>query len=177
MDLVLSDMLLESGTQAVVLHVKAHPTFVSDAIVFDVWDVIRTMEASGARPAVLAKRLRHAWNEGRFKIANHLYWNSSRFLWDLPPTLHRLFTQADLAILKGDANYRRAVGDAIWDVEIPFSSVMQYFPAPLIALRSLKSDVIADLPVEVVRRLDQTVDKWRVGGLYGVIQFATAVRS
>jgi hypothetical protein len=53
---------------------------------------------------------------------------------------------------------------------------LQYFPAPVVALRSLKSDTVVGLPAELVRRLDQNNAKWRVGGHYGVIQFATSIR-
>jgi hypothetical protein len=176
MDLILADLLLAGGCEAVVFHVKPFPTYVSDATVVDVWNVIRTMETSGESPAHLATRLRRAWNDGRLQIATHHFWTSSRFLWEMPPALSQLLQAASLVILKGDMNYRRAVGDALWQVQTPFSSVLQYFPAPVVALRSLKSDTVVGLPAELVRRLDQNNAKWRVGGHYGVIQFATSIR-
>ncbi|HVO69116.1 MAG TPA: ARMT1-like domain-containing protein [Aggregatilineaceae bacterium] len=177
MDLILADLLLAGGCcKAVVFHVKPFPTYVSDATVADVWNVIRAMENSGDSPAHLAARLRCAWDDERLRIATHYFWTSSRFLWEMPSTLSRLFRVASLVILKGDMNYRRAVGDALWDVQPAFSTVMQYFPAPVVALRSLKSDAVVGLSAELVRRLDQNNAQWRVGGHYGVIQFATSTR-
>jgi hypothetical protein len=173
MDLILADLLLAGGCcAAVAFHVKPFPTYVSDATVPDVWNVIRMMETSGERPAALAARLRRAWNDGRLQFATHYFWTSSRFLWAMPSALGQLFQAASLVILKGDMNYRRAVGDALWDVQTAFSTAMRYFPAPVMALRSLKSDPIVGLPTELVRRLDQNSAGWRVGGHYGVIQFA-----
>jgi hypothetical protein len=176
MDLILADLLLAGGCcEAVVFHVKPFPTYVSDATVADVWNVVRTMETSGDSPAHLATRLRRAWNDERLQIATHHFWTSSRFLWEMPPALSQLFRTASLVILKGDMNYRRAVGDALWDIQPAFSTVMQYFPAPVVALRSLKSDTVVGLPTELVRRLDQNNAGWRVGGYYGVIQFAPRI--
>jgi hypothetical protein len=90
--------------------------------------------------------------------------------------LSQLFGAASLVILKGDMNYRRAVGDALWDRHTTFATVMHYFPAPVMALRSLKSDAIVGLPAELVRRLDEKTSAWRVGGHYGVIQFTAHAR-
>lgn len=177
MDLILADLLLtDVCCETVVIHVKPFPTYVSDATVADVWAVMRAMETCGDRSAHLAARLRHAWNDERLKIATHYFWTSSRFLWDMPPALSQLFGSASLVILKGDMNYRRAIGDALWDVHTAFSTIMRYFPAPVVALRSLKSDAVVGLSAELVRRLDEKDAAWRVGGHYGVIQFAAHAR-
>jgi hypothetical protein len=177
MDLILADLLLtNSCCETVIFHVKPFPTYVSDATVADVWAVIRAMENNGDRSARLAARLRRAWNDERLRIATHYFWTTSRFLWDMPPALSQLFGAASLVILKGDMNYRRAVGDALWDRHTTFATVMHYFPAPVMALRSLKSDAIVGLPAELVRRLDEKTSAWRVGGHYGVIQFTAHAR-
>lgn len=171
MDLVLADALLEYGAQ-VTLHLKWHPTFVSDAIVPDFWNITHTLERFGGQAHALALRLRHAWNTDRLALAPHPFWNSCRFLWELPRPLLDLFRAARLVILKGDANYRRAVGDAIWPVATPFPAVMSYFPAPVLVLRTLKSDPVVGLAVEVAQRLDTADSLWRVSGQYGMIQWA-----
>lgn len=171
MDLVLADLLAGSGIP-VILHVKGHPTFVSDTTLADIWQTLDAMETRGGKPQALAQRLRAAWNENRLKIAPHVYWNSSQFLWDMPPALVRTFEAARLVILKGDVNYRRAIGDALWDVETPFQRVVSYFPAPLLALRSLKSDAVTGLTHERINHLNHLDPGWRVGGQYGLMQFA-----
>jgi hypothetical protein len=92
-------------------------------------------------------------------------------MWDLPPHLERLLAGAKLVILKGDANYRRLVGDAIWPAETPFVDVAAHFPAPLLALRTLKSDPVVGLPAGLVAQLDGIDRGWRVNGRRGLVQF------
>jgi len=170
MDLVLIDALLERGA-AVVLHLKMHPTYVSDALPVDVWITLDALAAHGGAAGALGERLRAAWRGKRLVLAPHFYWNSSRFLWQMPPHLYRLFDGAFLVILKGDANYRRSVGDALWEASTPYAEVLGYFPAPLLALRTLKSDPIVGLPPGKAAALDATGVKWRVIGRHGVVQF------
>ena len=146
LDLALSDCLLRHTSERVVLCLKAHPTFVSDATVEDVWMMLREMARRGERAAGLAERLREFWQSGRLRFLPHPYWNSSRFLWDLPPALERHFGAAQLVIIKGDANYRRTVADALWPAQTPFAQVVGYLEAPALCLRTLKSDPIVGLP-------------------------------
>ena len=172
MDLALSDCLLRHFSQRVALCLKAHPTFVSDASVDDVWMMLREMSRRGERIAALGQRLQGFWQRGRLRFLPHPYWNSSRFLWDLPPGLGRHLNAAQLVIIKGDANYRRAVGDALWPAHTPFSDVLAYLDAPALCLRALKSDPIVGLPsAKMAAALDRADPDWRVNGQRGVIQF------
>ena len=171
MDLVLADTLLANGRD-VVLHLKAHPTFVSDTTIPDVWHMLDTMTAHGAQTAALADRLRRAWADERFLLAAHPFWVSSQFLHDIPSPLHHIFGHAELVIIKGDVNYRRAVGDAIWPDDTSFSAIMSYFPVPLLALRSIKCDVLVGVPAAITQQLDTQNPSWRLTGQYGVIQLA-----
>lgn len=175
-DLVLAARVIDLAGADLVLHVKVHPAFVSDAIESDVrWFI----EAYDERAAALwgqcdaAARacrevLRHALYHGHLRIAPHPFWNGPLSLWQLPSELARELAGARLVILKGDAHYRRAVGDALWDPEKPFSEVTDYFPAPLLALRTLKSDTIVGLPAGAAARLDAEDSSWRVNGRRGV---------
>jgi len=172
-DLVLIDRLLRTPDQAVVLHVKFHPTFMSDTTPPDVWTLLDAMEAHDPRSAALAQRLRLAWQHARLHVVGHPFWNSGHFLWEMPPSLHRAFTQARLVILKGDVNYRRAIGDTIWDPAVTFAQVMDYFPAPVLALRSSKCDSLVGVPREKTDPLDAVDNTWRSSGRYGLIQFAS----
>jgi hypothetical protein len=90
----------------------------------------------------------------------------------MPPRFQQFFTGAALVVSKGDANYRRVVGDALWQPETPFADVTAYFPAPLLALRTLKSNPIVGLPAGLAERLDAEDATWRVNGRRGVAQFA-----
>lgn len=172
LDLALSDFLLRHTSERVALCLKAHPTFVSDATVEDVWMMLRKMSERGERIAALGQRLQDFWQSGRLRWLPHPYWNSSRFLWDLPPGLERHFNAAQLVIIKGDANYRRAVGDALWPAHTPFTEVLDYLDAPALCLRTLKSDPIVGLPSPAhAAALDRVDPDWRVNGKRGVIQF------
>jgi damage-control phosphatase, subfamily III len=176
MDCLLADFLLENLTDQVIMHVKLHPTFVSDATAGDVRQLFGMMRESG-RPAsiqALGGRQCSALDAGRLRLAPDAYWNSSYFLWDLPPRLRRAFQEGTLTIFKGDVNYRRVVGDAIWPPEISFEQVVGAFPAPALALRTMKSDPLAGLPAEQIRALDETDPDWRLTGRCGIIQFAPA---
>ena len=172
LDLVLIDAVLRSTDDAAMLHLKMHPTFVSDATVSDVLAFLGRLEAGHYGPDArkLGRRLQNALAVGRLRLAPDGYWNSSRFLWDMPPRLVNLFQTATLVIFKGDANYRRLASDATWAPDTPFAEVVRYFPAPLVALRTLKSDVIAGLPPALVETLDNDHPTWRNDGRYGVIQ-------
>jgi uncharacterized protein with ATP-grasp and redox domains len=173
MDLVLIDTLLANVAERVILHVKIHPTFVSDAIARDVHMLVEAL-ASGnhGEPARrLGERLNDALSEGRLRLAPDAFWNSSYLLWEMPLRLTQVFQNAPLVIVKGDANYRRTVGDALWPTDTPFAAVTDYFPAPLLALRTLKSDTIVGLPTGMDAQLDGIDPLWRVNGRRGVIQF------
>jgi len=166
MDLLLADFFLQELGAAVAVHVKAHPTFVSDATAADVHGFLET--ASGV-PAF--ERLRGALGGGRLEILAHPYWNSPLSLWELPSDLAASLSAARLVVLKGDANYRRALGDAIWPVETSFADATAYFPAPLLALRTLKSDPVVGLDAAEAERLDRLDPTWRVNGMRGVASF------
>ena len=175
LDLALVDFLLREGVSPIVLHLKQHPTFVSDATVAD---VVRFLSEPSAAETELSRaliaRLAQARQTGALELSEHAFWNGPLSLWELPQELVQRFQSARLVLLKGDANYRRALGDALWPPETPFSSATAYFPAPLLALRTLKSDAIVDLAPGVARALDQSDARWRVNGRRGVASLGGA---
>jgi len=169
-DLALADTLIARAGARVSLHVKIHPTFVSDAIAGDVWSLLAAMDARGGGAAELAARLRGAWDDDRLRILPDPFWNGPRFLWERPAHLGRVLDGATAVVLKGDANYRRAVGDAIYPDGISFAAATDYFPAPLICLRTMKSDALAGLAPGRAAQLDAIDREWRINGRRGVIQ-------
>lgn len=178
MDLLLADFLLDRFALSVTLHVKDHPTFVSDATRADVLTLLAELSGRGDltrgfAPPIheVGQRLQNALVEGRLNVQPDVFWNSGYFLWAMPTHLRDAFADARLVILKGDANYRRMSGDALWDVDMPFETVTGYFPAPLLALRTLKSDSLIGVDAQRAAQLDQADPGWRTSGKYGVIQF------
>ena len=173
MDLVLADMLLaDNVADRVFVHLKWHPTFVSDAIVPDVITFFQRLESGrhGQEAAQFGQRLRLMLEQGRLRLAPDPYWNSTRYLSNLPHRLQAIFDGSKLAIIKGDANYRRMVSDTIWQPETPLREVIDNFPCPLVAMRTLKSDPVVGLPARLADKLDAVDDQWRVNGRRGVLQ-------
>ena len=173
LDYVLTDLLLGHGlAERVVLHVKALPVLVSDAVVPDVHALLHLMADRGGEAGGLAARLRRSLGAGRLRIVPDFFWNTPRRFWDLPPRLGRAFAEARLVILKGDANYRRATNDAIWPLDATLPDALGPVPSSVVALRTVKSDTLVGVDPERQRALDAAEPGWRTGGTYGVIQLA-----
>jgi hypothetical protein len=137
-------------------------------------DVLIAVEAIKARPApalqALGHRLESYLQAGRLRLQADFFWNSSRFFWELPPELETQLAQAQLVIIKGDANYRRLLGDSRWPAAVPAQAAIPYFPAPFVALRTMKSDSIVGLQPGQAEALDIIDPDWRVNGRRGLIQ-------
>lgn len=170
MDLALTDLLTDELGARVTLHVKWHPTFVSDATVADVWALLSAMREQGGGTAARAHRLGEAFKRGQLRIVPDPFWNGPRFLWDRPARLARELDVADLVLLKGDANYRRALGDAVWPADVTFARATAYFPAPLVCLRTMKSDALAGVSRASLAELDASDPEWRINGRRGLVQ-------
>ncbi|MBN2472039.1 MAG: DUF89 family protein [Anaerolineae bacterium] len=170
MDLALIDTLLEVRPGPVLLHFKAHPTFVSDATVPDMQRFMALMGEQGGATRALVERLVMALDGGRLRFLPEPYWNSTRALSNLPPRLKALFSRASLVIVKGDLHYRRVVGDAIWPAGATFADAVRGFPAPLVALRAMKSDPLVGVPRELAAKLDAADPDWHWNGKHGLLQ-------
>jgi hypothetical protein len=88
----------------------------------------------------------------------------------MPGYLREQLAGASLRVLKGDANYRRLSGDALWPLEATFADACEGLPCPVACIRTMKSDSVVGLPPDLVRKLDATEEKWRIDGKRGVIQ-------
>lgn len=168
-DLLLVDRLIADGLD-VVLHVKPSPTFVSDATVPDVVAALGALAASGDAGSAAADRLRAAARVGTLDIRTHWFWTAPFSFHHLPPDLVAEVRGAAFVLLKGDLNYRRLLGDLWWPPTSDFVAATAYLPAPVGVLRTLKSDVVAGLPADVVARLDRAEPGWRSSGRHAVVQ-------
>jgi hypothetical protein len=90
----------------------------------------------------------------------------------LPPHTRAELARSDLLISKGDANYRRLLGDRHWNFTTPFAEAAAPLPVPVLALRTLKSEVAAGLSQDQVERLDAEDPEWAVNGRWGLLQYA-----
>jgi hypothetical protein len=170
-DLALIDFLLETEiARRVVLHLKWHPFFVSDATPLDLFLALEALQEGGTRASALAERLWTDLRRRRLATRAHWFFVTSLFYFEMPDDLAAELGATDLVVLKGDANYRRLVGDARWDPGTPLERAAGYFPAPFVALRTLKSEVVVGLTEEVVTSAQRTDPEWMTSGRWGVIQ-------
>jgi uncharacterized protein with ATP-grasp and redox domains len=170
-DLALADLLLEESlARAIVLHLKPQPFYVSDAMPQDVWAGLAALGAGGEQVAALGQRLRGQIDAGRLIMATHWAYTTCLFYPDLPADLRDELAAADLVIVKGDANYRRLLSDRHWPPDTPFRDVLGYFPAPVVALRTFKAEIVVGLRPGQAERLVAEDPAWLVNGRRGVIQ-------
>ena len=184
-DLGLLDFLLSGGVvEAVHLHLKSQPFFVSDAMVKDYTTTVEAL-LGAAEPAMrdLGRRLGLHQAQGRLLPEDHPFWTTSHFFPQLPPDLHRTLSGADLLVFKGDANYRRLVEDRHWpptsrlveDRHWPPTSSLEeitaYVPSPYVVLRTLKSELIVGLPQGKAEEIARQDPDWLINGERGVIHF------
>jgi len=174
-DLVLADSVLSRHLAAeIVLYVKPYPYYVSDATMADVLAVIRRVRAD-PRPQIggIGDRLWDAVRTGRLKVRTHKFFCAPLAFHDMPDDLAAEFATATMTVMKGDLNYRRLVGDRHWPATTPFDETVDYFPSPVTALRTLKSEVVVGLTSEQLAELDATGQGWRTSGGHAVIQVRT----
>ena len=172
-DLVLALYFLDQGLAARVhLHAKKHPTFVSDATIGDVWQTVFFL-LSEDDPLVSAtgRRLKRHLNEGRLHLGSDWFWTSPLEMWRMPTELASSLANSDLLIFKGDANYRRLLGDRHWPFTTPFANIVCYFHAPVLALRTLKSEITAGLEPGQPEATAAKDPSWLFDGRWGGIQF------
>jgi uncharacterized protein with ATP-grasp and redox domains len=172
-DLNLTDFFLSSGLASdVVLHPKSYPIFVSDATAEDVEDTLVFMgRQSSPEVALVVKRLRELQREGRLRYRADNFWTFPLALWEMPEHLRSDLSDSDLVISKGDAHYRRLLGDRHWSPTTPFTGIMSYFPSPILAIRVGKSEVVCDLEPGQAEILKEKDPDWRTNGQWGWIQF------
>ncbi|MBE9008572.1 protein-glutamate O-methyltransferase family protein [Fortiea sp. LEGE XX443] len=172
-DLCLVDFLLSSNlVNQVYLHLKPHPTFVSDAMIKDVHDTTRFLVATGDQQVTsLGQRLENHILSGRLVLSEDYFWTSPLAFWEIPNFLKNELANARLLVVKGDANYRRLLGDRYWNITANIADIVCYLPTPMVALRTLKSEVAVGLKSEVVEEIAKSDPAWLTNGQWGVIQF------
>jgi uncharacterized protein with ATP-grasp and redox domains len=171
-DLALAWLLLSTGTaESVHLHVKPHPLFVSDALPADVNDLLDRLAADEDSGARIAGDLEAARSDGALRVRPHRFWTSPLAGWEMPADLREDLGTSALVISKGDANYRRWLGDRHWSPTTVLGDALAYRPAPVLLLRTLKSEVAAGLAPQAVARARSADPDWMVSGTWGVVQF------
>ncbi|KAL9080292.1 MAG: hypothetical protein Q9157_000942 [Trypethelium eluteriae] len=212
-DLILAGYLLSAGFASyIVLHPKSIPWFVSDVLPKDFSDLLNVMadpkafyetpsedeQHRGITPQSLSEQdnkeiafLFQHWSElhadGKLVIRPNRFWTEAGSYWRLPkaaPSLYDDLKESELVIFKGDLNYRKLTGDAMWDPTTPFTQAI----GPLgpksgirtLALRTCKADVAVGLPKGEDERLkaldggggDSGAREWAWSGKWALVQFS-----
>jgi hypothetical protein len=120
---------------------------------------------------VLGERLQAHLMGARLALKADPFWTSCLTYRQMPPALSSELTRSDLVILKGDVNYRRLLDDAHWPRTARMDEIAGYFPAPFVALRTLKGEIMVGLEpgqAEAIAAQDPT---WLINGKRGIIQY------
>lgn len=173
-DLLLAEDLLDSGlATGVDFHVKPDPYYISDATTADVGKTLNRLRAMPGRLGAAGKRLYEHAAEGRLDLRTHPFWCSPLSFHELPGDLRAELETARVVVFKGDLNYRRLVGDFLWEPTTAFADAVAYLRGlPVAALRTLKSDVVVGVPKERVERLNAEEPDWRINGRQTVVQYS-----
>lgn len=170
LDLALTGFLLEKGLcQQIVFHLKAHPFFVSDTMVKDVFPMLAALRQAGGPAAALASRLETHRRDGRWSLRDDPFWTSWLGFRDMPARIRAELARSDLVILKGDLNYRRLLDDRRWPPTTRLEDVTGYFPGPFMTLRTMKAEIVVGLKEGQAEALAAADPNWLVNGRRGLI--------
>ncbi|KAI0563205.1 Protein-glutamate O-methyltransferase [Gracilaria domingensis] len=177
-DLCLADFLVHTGMATVVhIQLKAHPTFVSDAMAKDVRATVSflqemcTEQGAPTPSTILGDRWATHLSSGRWLLTEQFFWVQPQPMWEMPPQVRDDLSHSALTFVKGDANYRRLLGDRDWPYDTPFDDILCYFPSPVCALRTLKAELGCGMSHQQTARAAREDEKWLVAGKYAVVQF------
>eukprot|EP00871_Galdieria_phlegrea_P003615 jgi/Galph1/4254/GphlegSOOS_G2942.1 len=178
-DMCFAYFLIASGTtESVVFHLKKHPTFVSDAMTKDLLYVIQYIEEmTQGQPVyqLMMKEWRHFLSQGHWITREDYFWCQPFAFWEMPESLKEdLRLNSSLVFIKGDANYRRLLGDLQWEMSTSFSDIVSYFPTAVCALRILKAEILCGVSKEKQKYAYEKDKQWMVSGEWAVIQFYKA---
>lgn len=177
-DLCLADFLISCNVAKTVrFRLKNQPWFVSDTTRQDFdWSLNALLENSLPSLSQLGVRWKEYLKTGQWTVCQDPFWTYPHVYSELEqtdPALYASLAEARLVIFKGDLNYRKLVGDLNWETTVDFKNALQGFnPTNILALRTLKADVVTGLENGQAETLLQTDKDWMVNGSWGVIQFA-----
>ena len=170
-DLLLAWHFLSSSDCVFHFHAKKHPIYVSDATPMDVEKTVSAIASdSDGIFSAFGLKLLGFLKSGRMHVHSHHFWNSALHYNELPSDIKNDLMRSDLIILKGDVNYRRLLQDRRWHSCESLQELTPYFPSPFAMLRTMKSEIVVDIPRAQARLLSQTDPEWRVNGKRGIVQ-------
>ena len=88
----------------------------------------------------------------------------------MPPNVRGRLSSSSIVFVKGDANYRRLLGERQWPLDTPAKQVLSYWPVPVCALRTFKAEIGCGVSKEYASRAEAADKRWLVSGKWGVVQ-------
>lgn len=164
------------------LHVKAIPWYISDIMEHDVhWTISYLQKFPNQLVSSLGNKLHSMMQSKRIIVAPLSYfWTGPQSYFvmiDSNEELYNYISKAQLAIFKGDLNYRKLLGDYIWDTTEEFITCLRGFrPTNICAMRNVKCEVICGLPEGTTDYLLKVDPTWMISGSYGVIQYTDSLK-
>ncbi len=116
-------------------------------------------------------------DEGKWELKEHPFWVLPLAFWEMPEDLKSHFAQSKQVFVKGDANYRRQIGERHWPFDTPFDHISSYWPCPVCCLRTMKSECACGISKGEQARAEAEDKKWLVSGAFGVVQFSSVPQS
>jgi uncharacterized protein with ATP-grasp and redox domains len=179
-DLFLAHSLLSTECCSKVrFHTKGMPTFVSDATTEDSIETIAFLtntNASGSTSKI-ARELNEYVNLEKIEFISDLFWCHPTPFWDMPNHIQERLAGSKLVFVKGDANYRRLLGERQWPLDTLAADVLSYWPVPVCALRTFKAEIGCGVSVEAQSRAERDDANWKVSGKWGVVQVGGDISS
>ncbi|KAJ0170629.1 hypothetical protein K1T71_014000 [Dendrolimus kikuchii] len=125
----------------------------------------------------LGEQWQKLYENGTFIVLCEDYWTYPHVYKDMKRidnNMYRKLQYAVAVLFKGDLNYRKLLGERNCNPVLGFEAALQGFiPAPIIAVRTIKADLVCGLPKGKWDQLTKADDKWMQSGDYGVIQFCS----
>ena len=75
-----------------------------------------------------------------------------------------------MVFVKGDANYRRLLGERQWPLGTLAADILSYWPVPVCALRTFKAEIGCGISPAAQQRAQAADKNWMVSGKWGVVQ-------
>lgn len=173
-DFALIDYLLSTGLASkITCYLKNQPFFVSDAMPKDLFETIDLMMVSDkSEVQQLSQRLEKAIKSEKISIEAPPFLTQPQMYRNLPKVFQQQIAAHELAILKGDVNYRRLMGDRHWPPTTPVEVAGGYFPTTFLSLRTLKAELVVGLTQETLDKVNSEADPdWLINGKRGLITF------
>lgn len=178
-DFILADFLLHYGfAKKLRFHCKAIPWLISDVVYRDFhWSINQLSKSIVPDVEAFGKRLKGYLDAGRLELHPTIFFWSSPYEFQamkvIAPKLYAELSTSHLLIFKGDLNYRKLLADMNWPFNSRFADVIGVFrPTNLCSLRTVKADLICELPYGKEKELNKIDSLWMTTGQFGVIHFA-----